>query len=206
MLFVSRLLPLLVLVNCGGFHTPEQNVSVGLGLTSKGLPPKLVQGGHTLVLDLVRLTGTVSAQAKGASRVEVIAVRNAVAPLNSSWTELAAGPLTRGDYSQLRLELNAFALDGSFDATPFHLESAGTKAIDLNLPGTWQVSLGQMSALSFVCDPLRWMTKGADPLKPEIIEPTDEKASTELLDRVFQSLTAARDDNHDGVDDGNRRP
>lgn len=193
---VLRLVPLLWVCGCGGFTTPPQDVSVGLALTSPGgLPPQAAKDGHTLVLTGLRLTGLASVQ-----NVVLATLSGNEIPLTSAWTLIADGPLSRGDYAQFSLELSALTLEGTWDGRPFTLEAKQAKAREFKLSSTWRVELGQVSTLSLVADPLPWMTRQAGQ-DFELIDPVEEKASSELMDRFFQSLTAARDDNHDGVED-----
>ena len=191
---MTRLLPLALCVGCGGFVTPPQNVVIGLALSgSTGSVPRLQQDGHVMELTRLRLTGSTLVQSVGLAMPSTTDIA-----LQTVWTQLAEGPLARGDYKQVKLELTEIWLDGTYDAKPFHLESRQTRSRELN--ASWRVELGTMSTLSLVADPRLWMTKNEGP-QGELIDPSSSKADEQLMDRFFESLTAARDDNHDGVED-----
>ena len=196
---VLRLLPLLWVTGCGGFNTPPQDVLVGLGLMSPvGTPPKVTDGDRTLVLNQLRLTGTATV---GTALLAAFDAR--VVPLTAVWNRLTDGPLVRGEYQQLKLELSAMTLDGTWAADgappkPFSLTATGGRGQDFRLKTPWRVELGAVSTVSLVSDPRLWMSTNQN-LEP--IDPTAAKAGEQLMDRFFQSLTAVRDDNHDGVED-----
>ena len=192
-----RLLPLAICVSgCGGFVTPPQNVAIGLALTgASGLPPRIEREGKVMVLTRLRLTGAALIEGRvlaGPATTEL--------PLTSAWTGLVEGPLARGEYKDVKLELSELALDGTLDGSPFHLEQKKLRTRELKLPAPWRIELGTMSALSLRADPRAWMTHDEGSTL-ELIDPASEQASEQLMDRFFESLTAARDDDHDGVED-----
>ena len=203
-LSVLRLVPMLWMCACGGFHTPEQSVAVGLALTSNGLPPRATKDNHVLVLSRALLSGTVLA-ARSDKQLELISMVSSEVSFTSRWVPLAEGPVARGDYQSVRIELTAFALEGTWDASPFHLEASELKPRQFELSCAWRVELGQSSSLSLICDPISWVAKVSEAgQKIELIDPKSGEAVSGLMDRVFQSFTAARDDNHDGVEDAVR--
>lgn len=192
-----RVLALVGLSGCGGFVTPPQNVAVGIALTSASdLPPKLEKDNHVLVLTRVKMTGSLEVD-----QVQLAVFSGTEASLASGWSELAQGPLERGDYPDVKLDLTGLALDGTYDGKAFHLEASKPRRQDLHLKNSWRVELGKMSALSLVAEPRSWMTGNEGPGKDDLIDPESPKAADGLMDRFFDSLTAARDDNHDGVED-----
>ena len=192
-----RVIALVGLSGCGGFVTPPQNVAVGIALTSAGdLPPRLEKDNHVLVLTRLRVTGSLEVD-----KVQLAVFTGTEASLASGWTELAQGPLERGDYPDVKLDLTGLSLDGTYDGKAFHLESNKPRRQDLHLNSSWRVELGKMSALSLVAEPKRWMIGSEGPGKEGLIEPDSSEAADGLMNRFFDSLTAARDDNHDGVED-----
>lgn len=197
---MARVLPLVVLCGCGGFHTPPQEVSVGLALTSPALPPRIEADGHLLVMSKLELTLVVSVKSADEGELPLTPSQTVQLPLTQRWTQLARGALPRGDYRQLKLMLSAVTLEGTWDGAAFRLASSKTSDRGLQLDSAWRVEVGRDSALSVVADPVRWMSKGGG----ELVDPASTEAAEGLMDRFSQSLAAVRDDNHDGVEDASR--
>lgn len=196
-----RLLPLLGAGACGGFYTPPQDVAVGLALTSPSLPPRLEKDGHVLVLQRLDATLAASARPKQEeSEPERLQEPHAVGvELSSAWSEVARGPLDRGDWAKVRLEVSALAVSGTYDGAPFRVEAPEARTVELSCE-RWRVELGRVSAVSLVANPGEWLGK-AEGGQLEPLSPRDPKAATELMSRFTSSLKAVRDDDHDGAED-----
>ena len=203
---VLRVLPLLWVSACGGFTSPPQDVVMGLALTSSsGIPPRLTQGERTLVLTQLRLSGAATV-----GSMLVATLNNILVPLDRTWIHLADGAVARGTYQQVSLELSEMTLEGTWSKdssapTSFSLSAKQGRAQDFKLKTQWRVEVGTVSTVSLVSDPRQWMST-AEGQNMELIDPTSEKAGDQLMDRFFQSLTAARDDNRDGVEDVVQQP
>lgn len=194
---MARVLPFFWLSACGGFVTPPQNVSVGVALSAEdGLPPKLSKDSHELTLTRLRLSGTVEVDA-----MPFATLADADVPLSTAWVSLAEGPLARGTYQDVKLDLTGLSLDGTYDGRDFHLVAQRTRNRLLPLATAWRVELGKMSSLSLVTEPKRWMTGNEGPGNDGLIDPFSSKAAEGLMDRFVDSLAAHRDDDHDGHED-----
>lgn len=192
-----RVLGAVLLTGCGGFVTPPQTVSLGLALAGSGdLPPRFSKDGHELSLSRLELTGTIAIDG-----TQAVVLAGTAVPLDRPWTSLAEPMLARGSYGDVVLDLTGLALDGRYDGEDFHLVARGPRRRDLRLARQWQVELGKPSAVSLVVDPKGWMTSNEGPGKEGLLDPGDEKTAKGLMDRVVEAITAARDDDHDGVED-----
>lgn len=216
-----RVSALLVMCACGGFTTPAQEVSVGLALSAtSSLPPRIAADGHVLVLSRLALTGTAWVKRRGEGELQLGAAQKVEVPLTAKWTTLVGGSLARGDYRQLRMELSALLLEGTWDGVAFRLEATEAKDRDreLELERDWRVEAGRASSLALVVEPARWMRKGggggggggdsdggagggSGGGTGELIDPTSSEAAEGLIERFLQSLAAVRDDDHDGAQD-----
>ena len=192
-----RVIGVLWLTGCGGCVTPPQDVSVGLALKGSGdLPPRLSKDGHELTLSRLQLTGTIELDGK-----QFAVLTGADVPLDRAWTVLAERPLARGSYDGVKLDLTGLALDGRYDGKDFHIVASRPRRRELQLAKQWQVELGKPSALSFLADPKQWMTSNEGSGNEGILDPEEEKTAEGLMDRFVDSIAAARDDDHDGVED-----
>ncbi len=196
-----RLLPLLGVGACGGFHTPPQEVSLGLALSSGALPPRLEKDGHVLVLQRLDVTLAASARPKGdGDALQTLQGAHPVSvDLATGWSELARGALERGDWAKVTLEVPALSVSGTYDGAPFRVEAPEPRDLELSCEH-WRVELGKPSAVSLVADPREWMGKREDG-RLDPLSPSDEKAAAELMSRFTASLKAVRDDDHDGAED-----
>lgn len=197
-----RFLPI-ALCACGGFNTPDQPVAFGLALNAPVLPPRGEANGNTMTLSRLRLAFTAIARRSGKDeqRLALGGPRVLDAPLDVRWLELQTALLPRGAIDRLELDVTAMALDGTWNGAAFHLEATEPRTRELTLVAPWQIELGESTALSLIADPILWVGKRDSNRQLELIDPAESDAARQLIDRFFDSLAVARDDNHDGMAD-----